>query len=138
MYNVSLIKFKEILSQSGHLVPIESKVDIPYEIKRIFYIFGVPSNEKRGNHGHRRLYEILICLKGSLKVRVNNGSKEEVYTLNHQSEGLMIGPWIWNEMFDYSDDCVLLVLCSDKYDESEYIRDYSIFLEEASKIFKEN
>ncbi|MBC5628545.1 FdtA/QdtA family cupin domain-containing protein [Clostridium sp. NSJ-6] len=138
MYNVALIKFKNISSECGHLIPIEGKIDIPYEIKRIFYIYGVPKDKKRGNHSHRSLYEILICLKGSLKVKVQNGREEEVYVLNNEYEGLMIGPWIWNEMFDYSDDCVLLVLCSDKYDESEYLRDYDVFLKEVNEIYKEN
>ena len=84
MYNVALIKFKNISSECGHLIPIEGNIDILYEIKRIFYIYRVPKDKKRGNHSHRSLYEILICLKGSLKVKVQNGREEEVYVLNNE------------------------------------------------------
>lgn len=135
MYNVSLIKFKDIKSQYGHLTPIESKMDLPYEIQRIFYIYGVPSNETRGHHAHRWVYQTLVCVKGSLKITTKNHKDEETYILNNPSEGLMIGPWIWNEMSDYSEDCVLLVLCSDKYSEEDYIRNYDIYKEESKRHF---
>ncbi|ERI94318.1 WxcM-like protein [Clostridiales bacterium oral taxon 876 str. F0540] len=135
MFNASLVKFKDIHSKYGHLTPIESKFDIPYDIKRIFYIYDVPNIETRGHHAHRWVYQTLICVKGSLKVRLKNPIEETVFELNNPSIGLMIGPWVWNEMFDYSEDCVLLVLASDHYDEKDYIRNYDIYLEEAKKIF---
>ena len=137
MYNVSLIKFKDIYSKYGHLTPIEGSIDIPYEIKRIFYIYGVPGKETRGHHAHKWVYQTLICLNGSLKIKLKTPKDEEVRILDNPSEGLMIGPGIWNEMYDYSEGCVVLVLCSDKYDEEDYLRDYDVYVEYAKKIFGE-
>lgn len=135
MYNCSLIKFKDIANKYGHLTPIEGLYDVPYEIKRIFYIYGVPQGNVRGHHAHRKIYQTLICVHGSLKVRVKTPDSEEIYTLDRPDIGLMIGPMIWGEQFDYSEDAVLLVLTSDYFDEADYIRNYDIYLEEAKKRF---
>ena len=135
MNNISFIKFKDICSKYGHLTPIEGKYDIPYDIKRVFYIHGVPDVESRGHHAHRWVYQTLICLKGSMKIKLSDSKDEEVFTLDDPSVGLMIGPWIWNEMYDYSQDCVLLVLCSDYYDEEDYIRDFEVYKKEVENRF---
>ncbi len=135
MYNSGLIKFKDISGKYGSLVPIEAKRDIPFEIKRIYYITDVAKEISRGFHSHKALHQILICPKGSVKIRVKNPNEEEVYELNDNSKGLYIGPLIWREMFDFSEDAVLLVLASEYYDESDYIRNYDFYLEEAKKIF---
>lgn len=135
MYNCSLLKFKDISNKYGHLTPIEGNYDIPYEMKRIFYIYGVPNDDARGYHAHRKTYQTLICVHGSLKVRVKNPNSEEIFTLDSPDKGLMIGPMVWGEQFDYSDDAVLLVLTSEYFDEDDYIRNYDIYLEEAKKRF---
>ena len=90
----------------------------------------------RGNHAHRWLYETLVCLKGSVKIKLKGYNSEEVYTLDNPEKGLIIGPMVWNEMFDYTEDCILLVLCSDNYNELEYIRDYSVFIKESNEANK--
>lgn len=135
MYNCSLLKFKDISNKYGHLTPIESNYDIPYDIKRIFYIYGVPNDDSRGHHAHRKTYQTLICVHGSLKVKVKAPDIEEIFTLDSPDIGLMIGPMIWGEQFDYSEDAVLLVLTSDYFSEEDYIRNYDIYLEEAKKRF---
>ncbi|KYH30668.1 TDP-4-oxo-6-deoxy-alpha-D-glucose-3,4-oxoisomerase [Clostridium tepidiprofundi DSM 19306] len=135
MYNCSLVKFKDISSKYGNLTPIEGTYDIPYEIKRIFYIYGVPNEEVRGHHAHRKTYQTLICVHGSVKVKVKIPDEEEIFVLDSPDKGLMIGPMVWGEQFDYSEDAVLLVLTSDYFDENDYIRNYDIYLEEAKKIF---
>lgn len=135
MYNCSLLKFKDISNKYGHLTPIEGKYDIPYEIKRIFYIYGVPNGNTRGHHAHRKTYQTLICIHGSLKVKVTTPELEKVYILDSADKGLMIGPMVWGEQFDYTEDAVLLVLASDYFDEDDYIRNYDIYLEEAKKRF---
>ena len=135
MYNCSLIKFKDISNKYGHLTPIEGFYDVPYEIKRIFYIYDVPNQDKRGHHAHRKTYQTLICVHGSLKVRVKTPDSEEIFILDSPDKGLMVGPMIWGEQFDYSDDAVLLVLTSEYFDENDYIRNYDIYVEEAKKRF---
>lgn len=135
MYNCSLLKFKDISNKYGHLTPIEGNYDVPYEIKRIFYIYGVPNGDVRGHHAHKKTYQTLICVYGSVKVRVKIPGSEEIYILDRPDIGLMIGPMVWGEQFDYSEDAVLLVLTSDYFDENDYIRNYDFYVEEAKKIF---
>lgn len=135
MYNCALMKFNDITDKYGHLTPIESKIDIPFEIKRVYYITHVEPNITRGFHSHRKLHQVLICLNGSVKIRLKNPDSEEVVELNDPATGLYIGPLIWREMFDFTEGSVLLVLASEYYDEKDYIRNYDFYLEEAKKIF---
>lgn len=136
MYNCSLIKFKDIADKYGRLTPIESKTDIPFEIKRIYYITKVEAGITRGFHSHRKLHQVLICLNGSVKIKTNNPNEEEITELNDPSFGLYIGPYIWREMFDFTEGSVLLVLASEYYDEDDYIRNYDFYLEEAVKRYR--
>jgi dTDP-4-dehydrorhamnose 3,5-epimerase-like enzyme len=133
--NTGLLKFKEIIDQYGHLTPIEEKMDIPFEIKRVYYISKVGQGVTRGFHAHKKLHQILICLNGSVKIKIKNPLDEEVIELNDSSVGLYIGPYIWREMYDFSEGNVLLVLASDYYNEEDYIRNYDFYLEEAKKLF---
>lgn len=136
MYNCSLIKLKEIGNgELGYLTAIESCRDIPFEIKRVYYITGVPSDIVRGNHAHRRLHQILICLNGSVKIKTEFRDNIEIYELNNPSIGLYVGPYVWRTMYDFSDDCVLMVLASDYYNEEDYIRNYEEYKAECNKIF---
>jgi len=135
LYNCALIKFKDITDKYGHLTPIESKIDTPFEVKRIYYITKVEQGITRGFHSHRKLHQVLICLSGSIKIRVKNPKEEEVIELDDSSVGLYIGPLIWREMFDFTEGSVLLVLASEYYDEDDYIRNYDFYLEEAKKRF---
>ncbi|MBU3155334.1 sugar 3,4-ketoisomerase [Clostridium estertheticum] len=135
MYNCALIKFKDITDKYGHLTPIESKLDTPFEIKRIYYITKVEQGTTRGFHSHRKLHQVLICLNGSVKIRVKNPKEEEVFELNDPSVGLYVGTLIWREMFDFTEGSVLLVLASEYYDEDDYIRNYDFYLDEAKKRF---
>lgn len=135
MFNCTLIKFKDLTDKYGHLTPIESKLDIPFEIRRIYYITKVEQGVTRGFHSHRKLHQVLICLNGSVKIRVRNPNEEEVIELNDPSVGLYVGPLIWREMFEFTEECVLLVLASEYYDEDDYIRNYDFYLEEAKKRF---
>lgn len=135
MLNVGLIKLKCFGDEKGELIPIESKKDIPFEVKRIYYITNVPGNERRGFHSHRMLHQVLICLKGTVKIEVKSPEDNRIFELNNNSIGLYIGPLIWREMFDFSEDAVLLVLASEYYDEEDYLRDYLEYEKEAKKLF---
>lgn len=135
MYNVSMIKFKMISDEYGRLVPIEARGEIPFDIKRAYYIFNVPNRIRRGFHAHRELHQVLICVKGTLKILVKTPSEEKIVELNDPSEGLYIGPMVWREMYDFSEDAVLLVLASDHYNECDYERNYDKYLEMAKLFF---
>ncbi|MDB1948003.1 FdtA/QdtA family cupin domain-containing protein [Clostridium tertium] len=135
MFNTGLIKFKNISDKYGSLVPIEAKKDIPFEIKRIYYIKDVKEEAVRGFHSHRMLHQVLICISGNVKIRLKNGFDEKIVQLDNSDYGLYIGPMIWREMFEFSNNAVLLVLASEYYDESDYIRDYDTYLQEARKFF---
>lgn len=132
MYNSGLFKFRKIGSQSnddlGYLTPIEAHQEIPFEVKRLYYIYGVGEGETRGKHSHRKLHQVLICVNGSVDIRLENFFGEEKYTLNDPSVGLYVGPDNWREMSNFKDNAVLLVLASEGYDPNDYIRDYDEFI----------
>lgn len=124
MYNTGIMRFKLYRDEYGKLTPIESNIDIPFEIKRVYYIYDVQQGLTRGFHSHNKLHQVLIALGGSIKIRIKTPSDEKVIELCDPAEGLYIGPYIWREMFDFSPGSTLLVLASELYDESDYIRDF--------------
>lgn len=136
IFNTALIRLKDYSDEYGHLTPIEAKKDIPFEIKRVYYISKVDPEVRRGFHSHKNLHQLLICVNGSVKIRTNIPGEDKIVELNDQSIGLYIGPMVWREMYDFSPGSVLLVLASDHYDEGDYIRDYDKYVSEASKLFK--
>jgi dTDP-4-dehydrorhamnose 3,5-epimerase-like enzyme len=138
MKNTHIMTFQDRGEHEGQLVPIEAIKDVPFEIKRIYYIYGVPKNISRGFHSHRDLQQVLICVSGSLKIRIKTPYEEEIITLDNPSKGLYIGPMIWREMFDFSDHSVLLVLASEYYTENDYIRDFDAYHQEATEYFSLN
>ena len=131
---IKLIDLPSLGDQRGGLVAIESNQSIPFEIKRLYYIFNTTS-QSRGFHAHIDLKQIAVCVKGSCRFILDNGHTREEVTLNSPTQGLYIDALTWREMHDFSEDCVLLVLASEHYDESDYIRDYQEFLKEIHKPF---
>ena len=113
----------------GQLVALEEYKDIPFAIKRVYFMYDTVAGVVRGHHAHKSLEQILVCIHGSCKVRLDNGREKKVVPLERPYEGLYIAHNIWREMFDFSSDAVLLVLASNLYDESDYIRDYDEFLQ---------
>ena len=112
----------------GQLVAIEEMKDIPFEVKRVYYIYDTLEGVRRGFHAHQNLEQILVCVHGSCKILLDDGKEKEEVLLDKPYEGLYIANNIWREMFDFSPGAVLLVLASSLYDESDYIRDYEEFL----------
>lgn len=115
--------------ERGQLVALEELTDIPFGIKRIYYIYDTLAGVRRGFHSHRNLQQILVCVHGSCKIHLDNGYETEEVLLNKPTEGLYIGHDMWREMYDFSPDAVLLVLASEHYDELDYIRNYDAFLD---------
>ncbi|MBY7734774.1 sugar 3,4-ketoisomerase [Francisella philomiragia] len=114
----------------GSLISIEQNNNIPFDIKRVYYIFDTQKNVRRGFHAHKNLKQVLICVSGCCKILVDDGTSKENVLLNSPDKGLLISGLVWREMFDFSDDCVLVVLASELYDESDYIRNYDDFIKE--------
>nr|UEO57257.1 TDP-4-oxo-6-deoxy-alpha-D-glucose-3,4-oxoisomerase [Morganella morganii] len=129
---INLIEFKTLGDDRGSLISLEQNKNIPFEIKRIYYIFGTKENVSRGFHAHRNLQQVAVCLSGSCRFVLDNGEKREEIILNSPDKGLYINNYMWREMHDFSPDCVLIVLASDFYSESDYIRNYDDFLKSSS------
>ncbi|MBV7405705.1 FdtA/QdtA family cupin domain-containing protein [Enterobacter sp. ENT03] len=128
---MSLIKFIDfniLGDERGSLVAIENNKNIPFEIKRIYYIFGTKENVSRGYHAHRDLQQVAICVSGHCEFIIDDGINRESVLLNNPTKGLYIDNNKWREMHNFSEDCVLLVIASKFYDEEDYIRNYDDFL----------
>lgn len=124
----TFIAFQSKGDDRGSLVALESAKNIPFEIKRVYYIFDTKSDVVRGLHAHKDLLQVMVCLKGSCRVVLDDGLITEEVELNSCDKGLVIEKMVWHEMYDFSADCVLLVLANEYYDESDYIRDYDEFV----------
>lgn len=119
--------FQQHGDERGMLVALEENKDIPFEIKRVYYMYNTKKNIRRGFHAHKTLEQILICVSGECKVLLDNGYEKKVVTLATPYEGLYVSNSFWHEMYDFSEDAVLLVLASDYYNEEDYIRNYDEF-----------
>jgi len=127
-----LLDFKKISDDRGNLVVLENSEQIPFDIKRVYYIWGTVEGVERGFHAHKKLRQVAICLAGHCDILFDNGVKKEVITLEKPFQGVTIEPMVWHEMRNFSDDCVFLVLANEKYDESDYIRSYKDFMSKVS------
>lgn len=114
--------------ERGMLIALEELKDIPFRIKRVYYMYNTIEGVVRGHHAHKSLEQILVCIHGSCKIRLDNGYEKKVIPLEKPYEGLYVGNSMWHEMFDFSPDAVLMVLASELYNEEDYIRDYDEFL----------
>lgn len=123
----SLYNFKLNSDTRGSLVAIEALHDIPFEIKRVYYIFGTPGNVKRGFHAHKQLQQVLICVHGSCTILLDDGVEREEIILTTPTQGLFVDRMVWREMYNFSPDAVLVVLASDYYKKEDYIWDYQEF-----------
>lgn len=127
--NIKIIEIPKIEDRRGNLAVIEKDL-LPYEVKRVYYLYDVPSDAYRGGHAHIEQYEFLIALSGSFEVIVDDGDKKQTITLNKPNKGLLIPIGIWRELENFSSGSVCLVLASDVFDEADYIRDYNDFLKQ--------
>ena len=114
--------------ERGQLVALEELKDIPFHIKRVYYMYETGEKVVRGCHAHKSLQQILVCIHGSCKIKLDDGFDRKVVLLEKPNEGLYVSNAMWREMYDFSPDAVLLVLASELYEESDYIRDYKEFL----------
>ena len=125
--DINFIQFQSHGDDRGSLVSLEDHKNIPFAIKRVYYLFNTKDEVRRGFHAHKKLKQLAIVLKGSCRFLLDNGSERIELLLDNPEQGLYIESFMWREMFDFSDDCVLLVLADSFYDEADYIRDYQEF-----------
>lgn len=125
-----LIDFKIRGDERGSLVALESAAEVPFEIKRVYYIFGTQKNVVRGRHAHRKLKQIIFCPHGSCDFILDDGKERRTLRLGSPNRGLYLKSNIWREFTNFSEGCVVMVLASEHYDETDYIRDYQTFKKE--------
>ena len=123
-----IIDLRKIHDPRGNLTPIEGGKDVPFDIKRVYYLYDVPGGESRGAHAHKQLYQLVIAATGSFAVTLDDGREKKTFMLNRSYYGLLIVPGIWRDLDDFSSGAVLLCLASEHYQEGDYIRDYNDFL----------
>ncbi|PTP86662.1 dTDP-6-deoxy-3,4-keto-hexulose isomerase [Vibrio splendidus] len=127
---IKLIQFQSHGDKRGALVSLEQNENIPFDIKRVYYLFNTKDDVRRGFHAHKKLKQLAVVLKGSCRFLLDDGSEKIELLLDNPAQGLFIESFVWREMYDFSDDCVLMVLADSIYDESDYIRDYEQFIME--------
>ena len=130
---IKIMEFPDFGDERGNLVVVEGGMDIPFEVKRAFYIYGSDSEVIRGRHANRKSEFVMINVSGRSKVKIDNGYEQKVIELNRPRMGLYLSTMVWKDMYDFSRDSVLLVLASEHYDAGEYIRNYEDFIREIRK-----
>ena len=135
MNMIQWIDFQSLGDERGSLVAVEIGMDkaVPFDIKRIYYIYHTAEHVSRGYHAHKKLKQVAVCLSGKCRMVLDDGTNREEVWLDCPTKGLVIEEVVWREMHDFSPDCVLLVLASEHYDEGDYIRDYEDFIRQVSK-----
>lgn len=127
---IQWMNFPSLGDGRGSLVALEGNETVPFDIKRVYYIFGTKAGVARGFHAHKNLKQVAVCVAGKCRMILDDGKTREEAWLDSPTKGLLIEDLTWREMHDFSEDCVLLVLASEHYDESDYIRDYDEFLKQ--------
>lgn len=131
--NVKILPLQPHGDERGSLVALEEGKNIPFQVKRVYYMFNTKGGVRRGFHAHKTLKQVAIAVRGSCRFLLDDGQERVEIMLDNPAQGLVIESFMWREMYDFSEDCVLMVLADQLYDESDYIRDYSQFIEVANK-----
>jgi dTDP-4-dehydrorhamnose 3,5-epimerase-like enzyme len=132
--DIKIIPLQAHGDERGSLIALEEDNNIPFKIKRVYYMFNTKGGVKRGFHAHKRLKQVAIAVRGSCRFVLDDGRERVELLLDNPAQGLVIDSCIWREMYDFSEDCVLMVLADCLYDESDYVRDYEKFLEEVNHV----
>lgn len=125
----SIVSLPKIFDPRGNLTVAEGMTNVPYDVKRVYWVYDVPAGESRGGHAHKECRELIIAVSGSFSVTIDNGREKETFHLNHPWQGLLVETGVWRTLDDFSSGAVCLVLASHSFDESDYIRDYSEYLD---------
>jgi len=128
VYDCTMIELDRHHVPQGNISVVENEKDVPFEIKRVYYLYDVPGGESRGAHAHKELYQLIVAASGSFSVTLDDGEVKRTFLLNRPYQGLLVVPGIWRTLDDFSSGSVCMVLASEKYKEDDYIRDYDEFL----------
>ncbi|EEW1457608.1 TPA: WxcM-like domain-containing protein [Escherichia coli] len=126
--DIKLITFRQHGDERGLLVALEEKIDVPFAIKRVYYLYNTLSGVSRGFHAHKKTRQLAVVVKGSCVIRFDDGKNKKDIILDTPMHGVLIEPEMWHEMYDFSEDCVLMVLADEIYNETDYIRNYEEFI----------
>lgn len=130
---IKIIDFAPLGDHRGSMVAVEAEINVPFEIKRVYYIFNTQKDVARGFHAHKYLKQVAICVTGRCRMLLDDGTERAEVWLNSPTKGLLIESSIWREIYDFSPDCVLLVFANLHYEESDYIRNYGDFIKYVAK-----
>ena len=125
VYDCSIIELPKVSSREGNISIVQNKENLPFDVKRVFYLYDIPSGEDRGAHAHKECHQFLIAASGSFEVALDDGLNKRIVTLNRPFYGLHVPPGIWAHELNFSSGAICLVLASEKYNEEDYIRNYS-------------
>ncbi len=128
VYDCVILPLSKIHNRVGNITIVEDQTHIPFDVRRIYYLYDIPSGEDRGGHAHKALHQLIVAASGSFHVLLDDGQNKKIVTLNRPDYGLMVVPGIWRELLEFSSGAICLVLASQKYDNEDYIRQYDQFI----------
>jgi hypothetical protein len=129
VYDCAILPLNKIHNRVGNITIVEGQKNVPFDIRRIYYLYDIPGGEARGGHAHKELHQLIVAASGSFNVLLYDGQNKKIVTLNRPDYGLMVVPGIWRELMEFSSGAICLVLASQTYDNNDYIRSYNVFME---------
>ena len=128
VYDCHVLSLSKIHNPAGNITIVEGEQNVPFNIRRVYYLYDIPGGESRGGHAHKELFQLIVAASGSFDVLLDDGTNKKIVKLNRPNYGLLVVPGIWRELFEFSSGSVCMVLASHKYDEIDYLREYSKFI----------
>lgn len=133
VYDCVILPLNKIHNRAGNITIVEGNKNVPFDVKRIYYLYDIPGGEDRGGHAHKELRQLIVAASGSFNVLLDDGINKKIVTLNRPDNGLLVVPEIWRQLMEFSSGAICLVLASEVYNDFDYIRDYSLFNDYISK-----